>query len=190
MDDICFKPGTLLVATRALKSPEFARSVILIARNDESGITGFNLAGEIKGNSYNSGPLRTPDGNVVVLKKGAAKPPAVVAIGDTGYTMESIPLETEDGHERLHKKFTQKPPGENLLVGHFNWTPERLSMEIEQGLWTVSSTPLDTVFAHPAELRWCDASILAFLESQDMSVQSAATPGPSRGKTFGPGIKK
>lgn len=159
--------GTLLVASPALDDPNFARTVVLVLRNDTNGTIGVILnrptslapgktfpelaptLGTYAGKLYRGGPVAPS--RLLFLVRGLAaatvQGPEVVdkvfLAGDPSALPDMVRL--ADGAKDLR-----------MYAGHAEWMPGQLDREIAAGGWTSQPATEDIVFhANPTAL-WDD----------------------------------
>jgi putative transcriptional regulator len=156
--------GTLLIASPALEDPNFARTVVLVLRNDANGTLGVILnrptslapaktfpelaptLGTYGGKLYRGGPIAAS--RLLFLVRGLAAATAqgpevvdkVFLAGDPSTLPDMVRL--ADGAKDLR-----------MYAGHAEWMPGQLDREIKAGGWTSRPATEDIVFdANPTAL--------------------------------------
>lgn len=147
--------GKLLVASRDLPDPIFAKTVVLLVHYDDKGVLGlmlnrrtdfpisrvFKKLNAAKNRSdpvYAGGPVEIPA--VFALFRSKAKDePAERVLGDV-YLISSQPL--------FEKTLSTGPaPGVfHVYLGYAGWTPEQLRKEVDAGAWFIFQGDAQTVF--------------------------------------------
>jgi putative AlgH/UPF0301 family transcriptional regulator len=154
--------GKLLVASRDLADPIFAKTVVLLVHYDDDGVVGLmlnrrsdvplsrvfkelNAAKERSDPVYLGGPVELS--TVFALLRSKAKPePAERVLGDV-YLISTKSL--------LEKTLTaQADPGVfHVYLGYAGWSPEQLRNEVEAGAWFIFQGDAHSVFnANPDSL--------------------------------------
>jgi putative transcriptional regulator len=155
--------GKLLVASRNLGDPSFAKSVILLVRYDEKGILGLMLNHRTdvplsraldklkaaKGRSdpvYLGGPVELP--SVFALFKSPTKLEGAENIVDSIYLIAAKPL--------FEQTIAAKPDPHvfHVYLGYAGWTKEQLQQEVELGAWFVFPAEANTVFNDDPNSLW------------------------------------
>jgi putative transcriptional regulator len=156
--------GTLLVASPALTDANFARTVVLVLRNDDNGTLGVVLnrptniepaavfpelkdgVGAYPGRLFRGGPV-SPTQLLLLVRGLAAATVSTPEILDKVFLtidLDSLPdmVRLADGTNDLR-----------LFAGHAAWVPGQLAAELRAGGWQVMAGTADLVFhANPAEL--------------------------------------
>jgi putative transcriptional regulator len=156
--------GTLLVASPGLADPNFARTVVLVLRNDDNGTLGVVLnrptniepaavfpeledgVGAYPGRLFRGGPV-SPTQLLLLVRGLAAATVSTPEILDKVFLtidLDSLPdmVRLADGTNDLR-----------LFAGHAAWAPGQLAAELRAGGWQVMAGTADLVFhANPAEL--------------------------------------
>jgi putative transcriptional regulator len=155
--------GKVLVASRVLPDPIFAKTVILLVHYDPGGVVGLMLNrrtdiplsrvfDKVKGAKnrsdpvYLGGPVETP---VVfgLLRSNAKREPAERILGDV-YLISTKPL--------FEKTLSARPdPGVfHVYLGYAGWTPEQLRKEVEVGAWFIFPGDAQTFFNSNPDGLW------------------------------------
>ncbi len=163
-------PGLLLAAPR-LGDPNFERTVVLLARHDDSGALGWVINGRALGpvRELLTGSQLVPDG--VTLPEGG--PYARIArVGGpvhpaTGWVLYrraagALAGEIDVGSELavtgdvdalaalLHKQDRDF----RLMLGYAGWGPQQLDGEVSQGVWLPADVDADLVFDGDPDALW------------------------------------
>ena len=148
--------GQFLVATPTITTPPFARTVVLLLEQDDSGAIGLVLnsptdlvaeehisgIGEIvslPSNVFLGGPVSTE--TAISLGRGTGvefvRPSALPGIGIVD--IEQVPDDLEDLR---------------IFAGYSGWDPYQLESEIDEGAWWVLFPDLDEIFTAEVEGMW------------------------------------
>jgi putative AlgH/UPF0301 family transcriptional regulator len=155
--------GKLLVASRGLGDPNFAKTVILLVHYDAQGVLGLILnrrtevplsrvlesPKEAKDRSdpvYVGGPVEIPA--VFALFKSPAKLDGAENVFDGVYLITAKPL--------FEKTLSARPdPGVfHVYLGYAGWTQDQLRQEVELGAWFVFSAGASEVFDSDPDSLW------------------------------------
>jgi putative transcriptional regulator len=156
--------GTLLVASPGLTDPNFARSVVLVLRNDDNGTLGVVLnrptnlepatvfpelatgVGTYSGRLFRGGP--NSPAQVLLLVRGLAaatiSTPEILDKVFLTIDVDSLPemVRLADGTNDLR-----------IYAGHAAWGPGQLDAELRAGGWQVLPGTADLVFhTDPSDL--------------------------------------
>jgi putative AlgH/UPF0301 family transcriptional regulator len=155
--------GKVLVASRNLGDPHFAKTVILLVHYDTQGVLGLVLnhrtdvplsrvldspkaAKDRSDPVYLGGPLETAA--VFALLQSPAKPEGAEHIFGSIYLINSKPLfeQTLSAHP--------KPDVFHVYLGYAGWTQDQLRQEVELGAWFVFPAEAGTVFNADPDALW------------------------------------
>jgi putative AlgH/UPF0301 family transcriptional regulator len=155
--------GKVLVASRKLGDPNFAKTVILLVRYDAQGVLGLALnhrtdvplsrvldtvkaAKDRSDPVYLGGPLETAA--VFALLHSSAKPEGAEHIFDGVYLINSKPL--------FDQTMSAQPKADvfHVYLGYAGWTQEQLRQEVELGAWFIFPGEAGTVFNADPEALW------------------------------------
>jgi putative transcriptional regulator len=159
---VALAPGTFLVATRNLKDPNFARTVVLLIDYGSDGAMGIviNRRTELTLSDalpdleplepndkaiFVGGPV-SPAG-MMMLVRSAEKPGESVAVIDGVWVSQDLDL--------LESLVVDESPDTDfrLYAGYAGWAPRQLDAEVARGDWYVVSADADTVFSdRPAQI--------------------------------------
>jgi putative AlgH/UPF0301 family transcriptional regulator len=154
--------GKLLVASRNLGDPRFAKTVILLARYDAQGVLGLILnrrtdvplsrvlespkaAKDRSDPVYLGGPLEMPA--VFALFQSPARLEGAEHVFDSVYLIAAKPL--------FEQTISARPdPGVfHVYLGYAGWTQDQLRKEVGLGAWFIFPADASTVFnANPDSL--------------------------------------
>jgi putative transcriptional regulator len=157
--------GKLLVASRNLGDPEFAKTVILVARYDAQGALGLILnrrtdvplsrvlespkaAKDRSDPVYLGGPLDMP--TMFALFQSPAKLEGAEHVFDGVYLIAAKPL--------FEQTLAARPdPGVlHVYLGYAGWTQDQLRMEVELGAWFIFPAEASTVFNADPDSLWLE----------------------------------
>jgi putative AlgH/UPF0301 family transcriptional regulator len=157
------RAGKVLVASRNLGDPNFAKTVILLVHYDAKGVLGLVLNHRTdvplsrvldsfkaaKGRSdpvYLGGPLETAD--VFALYQSPAKPEGAEHIFGGVYLINSKPLFEQTMSAQ------PKPDVFHVYMGYAGWTQAQLRQEVELGAWFIFPAETATVFNADPNALW------------------------------------
>lgn len=154
--------GKVLVASRDLPDPIFAKTVILLVHYDANGVVGlmlnrrtdvplsrvFEKLNAAKNRSdpvYLGGPVQMPAVFALLRSKTKAEPAKCVLREVYLISAKSL----------LEKSLAARPdPGVfHVYLGYAGWTPEQLQKEVDVGAWFIFQGDAQTVFnSNPDDL--------------------------------------
>jgi len=155
--------GKVLVASRNLGDPNFAKTVILLVRYDAQGVLGLVLNHRTdvplsrvldslkaaKGRSdpvYLGGPLETAA--AFALYQSPAKPEGAEHVFGGVYLINSKPLFEQTISAQ------PKPDVFHVYLGYAGWTQDQLRQEVELGAWFIFPAEAGTVFNADPDSLW------------------------------------
>jgi putative transcriptional regulator len=157
--------GKLLVASRNLGDPHFAKTVILLVRYDAQGVLGLILnrrtaiplsralesvkaAKDRSDPVYLGGPVETPA--VFALFQSPAKIEGAEKIFDGVYLITSKPL--------FEQTISARPDASvfHVYLGYAGWTQDQLQKEVELGAWFIFPAEASTVFNADPDSLWLE----------------------------------
>jgi putative transcriptional regulator len=160
-DDLAI--GKLLVASRDLADPLFAKTVILLIQYDSKSAVGlminkrtdiplsrvFNQFKEAKDRTdpaYAGGPVEIP--TVFALLRSKTKPEDAQQIFEGVYLISTS--------SQFEKKLSapSDPAVFRVYLGYAGWTPEQLRQEIKVGAWFIFQGDTETVFSSNPDSLW------------------------------------
>lgn len=154
--------GSLLVASRGLTDPDFAKTVVLLVHYDEKGVLGLVLnrrtdmplsrvldlkaAKGLSDPVYLGGPVETSA--VLALAQSPAK------LEKAEHLFAGVYLITDKG--LLEQTLSAKPdPGDfHVYLGYAGWTQDQLRAEIQSGAWFVFPADAGAVFSSDPDALW------------------------------------
>lgn len=156
-------PGKLLVASRDLADPNFAKTVILLVQYDEQGIVGLILnrrtdiplsralegvqgAKDRSDQAYLGGPVEVPA--VFALLQSPAKVEGAERIFNNVYLISKKTV--------FEQALAARPDAERFRVylGYAGWTRDQLRKEIELGAWFIFPADAGAVFDSDPSSLW------------------------------------
>lgn len=154
----------MLVASRDLADPNFAKTVILLVHYDEQAVVGLivnrrtdvplsRLADDLKAakgrddSLYMGGPVEMAD--VFGLLQSSSKPES-----DAEPVFGAVYLLTQKG--RLEHAISRHPdPGVfHVYLGYAGWTAEQLRREVASGSWFIFHADTSTIFDADPDSLW------------------------------------
>ena len=153
--------GKFLVASRALRGPAFAETVILLVHYDETGAMGLIVnrptdldavqalprlpqLAQYDGQMYIGGPVSQR--RVMALLRAERPPPdTATIIGDVHFS----PL-----NEAVLTTPARDASALRLYLGYAGWGPGQLDAELERGSWHVVTASVDLVFSDQPQAVW------------------------------------
>jgi len=157
------RAGKLLVASRDLGDPNFAKTVILLIQYDAQGVVGLMLnrrtnlplsrvlandkaAKNLSDPVYLGGPVDTP--TVFALLKSPSKIEGAERVFGQVYLIS--------GKTLFEQTISTRPdPGVfHVYLGYAGWTREQLRMEVELGAWFIFPADVNTVFNTDPNALW------------------------------------
>lgn len=157
--------GKLLVASRNLGDPHFAKTVILLVRYDAQGVLGLILnrrtaiplsraldsvtaAKDRSDPVYLGGPVETPA--VFALFHSPAKIAGAEQIFDGAYLITSKSL--------FEQTISARPDASvfHVYLGYAGWTQDQLQKEVELGAWFIFPAEASTVFNADPDSLWLE----------------------------------
>ncbi len=154
--------GRLLVATPALKDPNFERTVVLIVAHENTGALGvvLNRATELPVAEVLApwGPLAGEPS--VVFEGGPVQPESAICLGRVragatdpdGFTRVSGPIGTVD-LSADPERYEAACEGLRVFAGYAGWGNGQLENEVAEGAWFVfDALPGDAFYQRPDDL--------------------------------------
>ncbi len=155
--------GKLLVASRNLGDPNFAKTVILLVRYDAKGVLGLVInrrtdvplsrvleslkaAKDLSDPVYLGGPVEMPA--VFALFQSPAKLEGAEHVFDGVYLISAKTLFEQTISSR------PKPDVFHVYLGYAGWTQDQLRKEVELGAWFVFPAATGTVFNADPDSLW------------------------------------
>ncbi len=184
--------GKLLVASRNLGDPHFAKTVILLVRYDERGVLGLILnrrtdvplsrvleslkaAKDRSDPVYVGGPLEMP--TLFALLQSPVKLEGAERVFDGVYLIAAKSL--------FEQTISARPdPGVfHVYLGYAGWTQDQLRQEVELGAWFIFPAETSTVFNADPDSLWLEMIRKTELqlvrsESRDADPRTHASQAP------------
>lgn len=153
--------GIFLVASPALRDPNFRHSVVLVTQTTDRGSVGFivnrpgprSLAQILPDNEvmkhhteplYLGGPVAAA-GLFAMFRASKNPPGALRVLGDVSFAMDPAVVE-----QLLHA-----PPEQlRFFNGYAGWAPGQLALELQRGGWYVLKADAETVFRKNMDTLW------------------------------------
>ncbi|MGA7399018.1 MAG: YqgE/AlgH family protein [Candidatus Sulfotelmatobacter sp.] len=157
--------GKLLVASRNLGDPQFAKTVILLARYDAQGVLGLilNRRTDVPLSRVLESPKAAKDRSDPVYLGGPLEMPAVFALFQSPATLEgaehvfdSVYLIT--AKPLFEQTISARPdPGVfHVYLGYAGWTQDQLRQEVGLGAWFIFPANASTVFNANPDALWLE----------------------------------
>lgn len=172
------EPAVFLVAKPAMRDPNFARTVVLVAETPEGGTVGVivnrpterSLASLLPGNPrltrfteplYFGGPVERA--GLFALFRAAASPgPSFRLVDDLYLALDPATVE----------QLLRRPPEQvRLFNGYSGWAPGQLARELQRGDWWVVAADAAAVFRKDTSTLWDELMARA-------QAVTARAPGP------------
>jgi putative transcriptional regulator len=157
------RAGKLLVASRDLGDPIFAKTVVLLVHYDDDGVVGLILnrrsdvplsrvlegvkaANHRSDPAYLGGPVETP--GVFALLRSRAKLEGAQHIFGAVYMISTKAL--------FEQTISARPDASDFHVylGYAGWTTNQLRKEVELGAWFIFPPDAETVFDSDPDSLW------------------------------------
>ena len=160
--------GIFLIATPALRDPNFRRSVVLVTQAADGGSVGFivnrpgenSLAQILPENEvmkrfteplYLGGPVEST-GLFAVFRSPEPAPGGLRVLGDVYFALQPA----------LVEKLLNAPPQRvRFFNGYAGWAPGQLALEVKRGGWYVLNADADSVFRKDTANLWEELVIRA-----------------------------
>ena len=171
--------GSLLIASRHLRDPNFAQSVVLMVQHDEEGALGvvLNRPGDKAIADVWEDTGHEPSDNRQPIHVGGPVPGPLMAV----HTIEEL-AQTEilsgvffSTHKEALDYLVRQEQPFRLFAGHAGWGGGQLEEEMEIGGWLTTDATKEDVFRDPATL-WKDVTQRVGLQIIAPSVQSRHVP--------------
>ena len=155
--------GKLLVASRELADPSFAKTVILLVHYDDTSVVGLMLnrrtelpiskvfaqikgAKDISDPVYLGGPVEVP--TVFALQRSTDKMDGAEHVFGTVYWISAKTALEKAVSSRLD------PGAFHVYLGYAGWTPEQLRNEVRLGGWFIFQADNRTIFSANPDSLW------------------------------------
>lgn len=144
--------GHLLIATRGLLDPNFAKTVVLMVKHDEEGALGLILnrptSASLKDiwNQLSSG---TCSADHRLHLGGPIQGPLMVVHGDSSLSEIDVISGVHFTHEPSNIEQLVSDPDlpARFFVGYSGWAPGQLENELKQGSWLTMPAETEQIFA-------------------------------------------
>jgi len=175
-------PGTLLVASRGIIDPNFAKSVVLLIHYDENEAEGlilnrrtaaplstllkdFKAGNELSGRVYIGGPVQPR--SMFSLLQLPTQQEGSERIFDKVYLVKSKTLFDETVSHR------PAPSIFRVYLGCALWTPDQLDKEVALGAWFIFPPAADAVFTEDPDSLW-----LQMIQKTEMNIARSEAQQP------------
>lgn len=156
-------PGTFLVASRRLRDPNFAKTVIFLIAYDENGAQGFviNRPSPIRvSRAFPKLQKRKKPSPYIYLGGPVAQKQMRILVqtgepsGDMQQVLDDVYL--SGSPEVLKQLMTQTAPAPRFrtFAGYAGWAPGQLEREIERGGWHIFHAEVDAIFDADPDSVW------------------------------------
>ena len=184
--------GKVLVASRELPDPNFAKTVVLLVQYDEKGVVGLIL------NRRSKVPISRVLDEVAGAKE---RPDPVYAGGPVGRTevlaLVRSPHPSRDAQrvfgdtflvsskEAMEKTFASAPDADTVRVylGYSGWTEPQLENELNLGAWYIFQGSAKVVFDSDPESMWD-----RFIHQTELQIASREARGIFKLRAAGGGL--
>ena len=155
--------GKLLVASRGLADPNFAKTVILLVHSDEQGIVGLilNRRTDLALSRVLEGLPGTKDRSDQVYLGGPVQVPAVSALLQSSTKVEGAEhifggVYLISTKTLLEKTLAARPDPQvfHVYLGYAGWTSDQLRKEVELGAWFIFPADTGAVFNSDPGSSW------------------------------------
>jgi putative transcriptional regulator len=153
----------LLVASRDLSDPNFAKTVILVVHHDADGVVGLvlNRRTDVPLSKVFDG-METAKGRTdPVFLGGPVDGAAVFALARSTFKVEGAEHVFGDVYliatkSVLEQAIAEKPDKDNfhVFMGYAGWTHDQLHKEVELGAWSILEADIGSVFDSNPESLW------------------------------------
>jgi putative AlgH/UPF0301 family transcriptional regulator len=175
--------GKLLVASRDLGDPNFAKSVVLLVQYDSQGVVGLMInrrtnvplsrvfqqlkaAKDLSDPVYAGGPVDIP--TAFALLRSQSKVEGAQVLGGV-YLISAKPQ-----FEEILSKHPD-PAGFHVYLGYAGWTRDQLRMEVKLGAWFIFQGNTQTVFSANPDSLWPE-----MIRQTELNVTQRLLPDPER----------
>jgi len=146
------RTGQLLIASRQLLDPNFARSVVLIVQQDEGGVIGLILNRPLElsvAQACEASNEDVPEVHDALCQGGPCPGPLMVLHSNELVGGESVVPGVRFTSEREDiQSLMRDPAGASVryFAGYAGWSPSQLESEIDEGAWLLAPASRDEVF--------------------------------------------
>jgi putative transcriptional regulator len=152
--------GQLLIASPALLDPNFHRTVVLVAQQDDDGTMGLvlNRTAEIEVAEAAPPLANLVEPGAIVHAGGPVQPTAVVILAQFHDPARAgVPVFDDIGFVSGDEDFEQlgdEVSRARVFAGLAGWSPGQLESELERDDWIVDTARADDVFTDEPESLW------------------------------------
>jgi putative transcriptional regulator len=173
--------GFLLVAKTSILDPNFARTVIAVARAPDGAALGVILNRPTKQSLADILPNRLGKFTDPLHFGGPVERAGLFAIFRASLGSERALVITEDVQlavqpDVVEQLITQPPTQLRFFVGYAGWAPGQLEGEVRRGDWWVMSADADTIFRKDTATLWDELSRRAQSVTAELPAVSSALP--------------
>lgn len=182
MSDMSLR-GHLLIASPALRDPNFRRAVILLGEHGEAGAMGVVLNRRTDASVDDAIPLlaHLVGGETPIFVGGPVQPEAVVVLGEFDVPDEAAMLvidrvgflpgeiETADALDNVART--------RVFAGYSGWGPGQLEEELAEEAWIVEPATTEDVFTSDPEGLW---SAVLRRKGGPYTIVAGMPPDPAR----------
>jgi putative transcriptional regulator len=176
--------GKLLVASRGLADPNFAKTVILLVRSDDQGIVGLilNRRTDLALSRVLEGLSGTKERSDPVYLGGPVEVPAVTALLQSPTKVEGADhifggVYLISTKTILEQTLAARPAPQifHVYLGYVGWTNDQLRKEVELGAWFIFPADTDAVFNSDPGSLWPQ---MIRKTEQKLAESEPASPAP------------
>jgi len=155
--------GKLLVASRGLADPQFAKTVVLLVHYDAEGVVGLilNRRTDVPLSRVLEGIKATKDLSDRVYLGGPVETPAVFALLQSPAKLEGAqhifgPVYLISTKTLFEQTISARPDpsGFHVYLGYAGWTNDQLRKEVELGAWFIFQADAGMVFDSDPDSLW------------------------------------
>jgi putative transcriptional regulator len=152
--------GQLLVASPTLVDPNFQRTVVLVAEQDDGGTMGVVLNRAAEMEVADAAPVLADlvGPGALVHEGGPVQPTAVVILAEfEDLAQASVPVFDDVGFVAGDVDFEELAPAvrrARVFAGLAGWSPGQLEAELEREDWILAPALPDDVFTAEPEALW------------------------------------
>jgi putative transcriptional regulator len=153
------RQGQLLIASSRLMDPNFARSIVLIVREDEDSVIGLvlNRPLEISVEQAVGEEIDAADGVHQFIHQGGPCPgPLMVLYTSSGHedsdgeaVMPGVRFTAQ--RDEIENLMRRSPSSIKYFANYSGWGPGQLDSEIEEGSWVLTKATPEEIFGDDEE---------------------------------------
>ena len=153
----------LLLSMPQMRDPNFARSVVLLAKHNDEGAFGLIMNRPLVTTGHVVVSLDPPvstERELEVWIGGPVEPGSSwILVGGADPSVSGMPivegLSISTSPDLLRRLLDPDPPANTrLIVGYSGWGPGQLEMELEESAWLLSDVDPALLFSTPPEQMW------------------------------------